>query len=101
MKNRRAKSEQGRGDEKGGETRSHGESQQTNQRNPHADGQGIRLRTAVSVKAHKWLKERSRHLGSKRDQTDLPKIQMERGAQNRIDSRNQRLHRIIQEVAET
>src|SRR5260370_2866449 len=88
-----------RGGENCAEARSHCKSQQTNQCNSHAYGKGIRLRAAVGIKADERLEDGGGHLRYERDQTHLTEIQMEGVLQERVDRRDQRLQRIVQEVA--
>jgi hypothetical protein len=44
--------------------------------------------------------KRRRRLAGERDQADLSEIEMERAFQQWIDRRNQRLHHVVQEMAE-
>src|SRR5437660_2638151 len=52
----------------------------------------------IAIKPNQRLQQRSRKSSSKRNQTDLPKIQTKRIAQKRINRRQQRLHRVIQQM---
>ncbi len=75
--------------------------QQTQQGKNHAHRQGVRQGLAVGVLPDKGLQDRRRHLVGQRQQADLTEIQMERGLQDGIDGRQQGLHRIIEQMAET
>src|SRR5882762_4157467 len=55
----------------------------------------------IAVQPNQRLQQRSRESRGERNQTDLPEIQMKRIAQKRINRRQQRLHRIIQQMAKT
>ena len=48
-----------------------------------------------------WLQQRRSHLRGQSDQPDLLEIQVERGLEERVNRRNQRLHHVIQKMAET
>src|SRR5882762_9236420 len=52
----------------------------------------------IAVQPNQRLQQRSRKSGSERNQTDLSEIQMKRIAQKRINRRQQRLHRVIQQM---
>ncbi len=75
--------------------------QQTQQGKNHAHRQGVWQGLAVGVLPDKGLQDGRRHLVGQGQQTDLTEIQMERGLQNWIDGRQQGLHRIIEQMAET
>src|SRR5258708_32737673 len=55
----------------------------------------------IAVQPNQRLQQRSGKSSSKRNQTDLPEIQTKRIAQERINRGQQRLHRVIQQMAKT
>src|SRR5258708_30211685 len=55
----------------------------------------------IAVQPNQRLQQRSGKSSSKRNQTDLPEIQTKRIAQKRINRRQQRLHRVIQQMTKT
>src|ERR1700730_9759109 len=71
---------------------------QPDQRNPHANRQEIRFVMPVAVQPHQRLQQRCRERSGERDQPNLPEIQMKRVSQQRINRRQQRLHRVIQQM---
>src|SRR5258707_15691593 len=55
----------------------------------------------ITLQPNQRLQQRSRESRGERNQTDLPEIQTKRIAQKRINRRQQRLHRVIQQMAKT
>ncbi len=72
--------------------------QQADQRHPHPDRQRIGLRAPIGEEPHRRLQERGDRLHRQGDQPDLRKAETVRTFQDRIDRRNQRLHRVVEEV---
>ena len=92
-------------DQRGGEHQHRITVRQRQQNQPdqgcaHADGQRIRLRPPVGVDSDGRLQQRGGELKRQRDQADLGEVQVELLFHQRVQSRNQRLHQIVQHVAE-
>src|SRR5258708_17174244 len=100
MKDGRAQDDERHGDENFSVTRSQRQQQQPNERESSAGGERMRLGAAVGVETDKRLEERRRRLAGERDQADLAEVEMERAFQQRIDRRDQRLHHVVEEMAE-
>jgi len=100
MEHRRTDAHEGSSDKNGEVGGSHGKGQQTNHGDAHANRERVRLRPAVGVEPHDRLKQRSGQLQREGDPPNLSVIQMEAGFQQRINRRNQRLHRVIQQMTE-
>ena len=77
----------------------HGQQQQTYESTNHAERQGVGHGPAVSILADKRLQDRCRHLEREGQQTDLTEVQMKLSFENGVDRWQQRLHRVIQEMA--
>ncbi len=77
-----------------------GQQEHARERERHADRQRIRLRPPVCVEADDRLQQRGGELVGQRDQTDLAEIEVEAALEDRIDRRQQRLHHVVQQVAE-
>jgi hypothetical protein len=75
--------------------------QNAGQSQRHADRKRIRRRVRVGIDSDDGLENRSGHLKRKRDQSDLPEIEMVRRFENRVNGRYDRLQRVIQQVAHT
>src|ERR1700686_1641703 len=101
MKHGRANAHQPRRHQHGDVTRRQRQCYQTDQRDAHADRQKIRFVMFVAVQADPRLQQRCRECSGERNQSNLPEIQMKRVAQQRINRRQQRLHRVIQQMAKT
>src|SRR5258706_2508596 len=101
MKNRRPHAHQPRRNQNGAETRRQRQRHQADQRNPHADRQKLWFVMFITVQSNRRLQERCSESSSERDQPDLPKIETKRIAQQRINRRQQRLHRVIKQMTHT
>ena len=77
-----------------------GEQDQPDQRRRHADRQRIGQRPLVGVHADDRLQQRRRHLEGHGEQADLPEVEVEVVLQHRIERGQQRLHHVVDEVAE-
>ena len=91
MEDRRADADQRGGREHCREMVGPRQEQQPRQRESHADGQRLRLRLAIREIADHRLEERRGELVGERDQADVPEVEGERGLEDRIDRRQQRL----------
>ncbi len=58
------------------------------------------MRAAIRIPADNWLQQRRRKLIRKRNQPDLAEIEMKGSLEDGINRRNQRLHHVIQQMAE-
>src|SRR6266850_3302701 len=101
MKNGRTDAHQPRRHQNGPVTRRQRQRYQADQSYSHANREKIRTVMPIAVQPNQRLQQRSRESSSKRNQTDLPEIQMKRIAQKRINRRQQRLHRVIQQMTKT
>src|SRR5258706_2683686 len=101
MKNRRPHAHQPRRNQNGAVTRRQRQRHQADQRNPHADRQKLWFVMFITVQSNQRLQERCSESSSERDQPDLPKIETKRIAQQRINRRQQRLHRVIKQMTKT
>ena len=66
----------------------------------HPGREGIRLRPPIGVEADRGLQQRCRDLVDQRDQTDLAEAEPEGLLDHGIDRWQQRLHHVVQKVAE-
>ena len=78
----------------------HREGYQPEQCKAHPYCQCIRLRPFVRKRTYKWLKHRRTHLECKCNEPDLRKTEVERIFHHRVNRRNERLHRVVQQVGE-
>ena len=76
------------------------EQQQPAQTERHPDRERLRLRPPIRVVAHERLQQRRRHLVHERDEPNMTEVEAERALEDRIDRRQQRLHHVVQQVAE-
>ena len=74
---------------------------QATQRYAHADWQGEGLGTLVRVEADYGLKQRGRELVGEPNQADLREVEVVGGFEDGVDSRQQRLHHVIEAMAQT
>ena len=98
MKNRRAHSDQGRGHENHGEVARQSQQHQAGERKAHPHGQGIGFRIPVRIEPDQRLQEGSGQLVGQGDQADLGKAEVKGRFQERVDRRQQRLHRVVEQV---
>ena len=80
--------------------RGRGDEGEADERDPHSASEQIGFRTMVRVKADERLQQRSRDLEREGDQADLAEVQREGGFQDRIERRDERLHHVVEEMAE-
>ena len=100
MEDRRAHADQGSGQQDHGVGRRPRHQQQADQREAHADHQGVGLGLLVGVEADDRLQHRRRALEGQRDQADLPEGQRVGILEDRIEGGDQRLHHVVQQMAE-
>jgi hypothetical protein len=94
-----ADADAGSGEEQSGKRWRDGKQKETNEGDDHADGQDERFGGFVGPEADDGLKERGGDLIGESDEADLGKVKLERGFQNRVDGGQQRLHHVVDEVA--
>ena len=92
-------------DERGGEEEpseggSDGEEEQAGEGEGHADGQSEGARGAVSEMADEGLEERGGDLVGEGEEADLGEVEVEGGFEDGIDGGQERLHHVVEEVAE-
>jgi hypothetical protein len=100
MEDRRAHADQRSGEEQQGEGGGDRQQQQADEREDHPDGKGVGHRLAVGVVSDDWLKEGRCNLEGEGDEADLGEVEMERCFEDGIDRRQQRLHHVVEHVAE-
>ena len=66
----------------------------------HADRQRVGLGPAVGEAADERLEERARHLEGERQHAELDEVEPEPAPEQRIERGKQRLHRVVEEVAD-
>jgi hypothetical protein len=66
----------------------------------HADGQRLGHRMAIGGDADDRLEQRGGALEDEGEQADLPELQGEILGEDRIDRRQQRLHDVVEQMAE-
>src|SRR5438552_1158153 len=77
------------------------EREHAEQREAHADRERVRPRVAIRVETDHRLQQRAGQLQHERDEADLREIELEVLLEDWIDGRNQRLHHVVEHVAET
>jgi hypothetical protein len=77
-----------------------GEHHEPQQRGTHAGHQREGLRAFVRPMTHQGLQDGRRQLEGERDQSDLSVVQLEGILHQGVDRRDQRLHRVVQQVRE-
>jgi hypothetical protein len=100
MEYRRAETYKCGGDEHRVKIGSNRQQDHTGQRKCHSNGKRIRLRAAICVEADHRLQQRSGDLTGQRDETNLTEAQSETLLQDGINGRQQRLHHVVEQVAE-
>ena len=101
MKDRRARADERRGEQYGEVIWRDRERQQSEQSQPHAVAQRIRLRVLIGVNADERLQHRRADLVGQRYQADLGEIQIEFALQQRVDRNDQRLDQVVEEMRKT
>ena len=79
---------------------SYGEKKQARECGGHAYRKSVGARSAVSEIADDRLKERRGDLIGEGDVADLSEVQMKGAFEDRIDRRQERLHHVVEEMAE-
>ncbi len=77
-----------------------GQNDKAYERGSHADRQRIGQRASVGIHADQRLQQRSSPLESQGEQADLPEVEMVAVLQQRINRGKQRLHHIVDEMAQ-
>ena len=80
---------------------SDGQESKPDKRERHADRQRIGHRALVSIGADDRLQQRGGDLEGQREKADLLEIEAIILLEHRIDGRKQRLHHVIEKMAET
>ncbi len=70
------------------------------ERRSHPDRQRVRAGLAVCVRTDDWLQQRRRDLERERQEADLPEAQGVGRLEHRVERRQQRLHHVVQQMAE-
>ena len=78
----------------------HAECDQSDEGERHARDERIGHGIAIGVEADQGLQDARGELEGERDQTHLPKIEVIRVLDDWIDSRDQRLHRVVEHVSD-
>src|SRR5712664_3879619 len=100
MKYGGADAHEGRGGENGSVAGGQRQSQQSGQADAHANRERVRLRAPVRIETDKRLEDGGGQLQREGNQAHLAEIKMEGVLEERIDRGDQRLQRVVQEVAE-
>ncbi len=100
MEDRRADADQPGAADQQPVARRHGQQQQPGQRRSHRHRQRPGEGMAVGDHADHRLQQRGGDLEAEGQKSDLPEIQREFGLQHGIECRQQRLHHVVQQVAE-
>ena len=100
MEDRRADAEQGRTHEQMRIAVRHRQAEQACQGEHHPDRQRPGQLAPVGVQPDQRLQQRTRGLEGEGQQANLPERQVEAALEQRIDRRKQRLHRVVQQVAQ-
>ena len=95
---RRAQADETHRDEEDAEALREREYDEPDEGEDHPEGQGVGLRLAVRDRAHHRLQERGGQLVREGYQTDLREVQVEAGLDEGVDGRDERLHRVVQQV---
>ena len=100
MKHRGAGADEARATQQQRVAAGKGEQQQARQRESHADRQAVGPRAAVGVGADERLQERGGELEGEGEQPDLTEAQLVGALEHRVHRRQERLHHVVQQVAE-
>ncbi len=101
MEHSRPKTDQCRRDQDDRVSVGYAQQQQAEEGERHADRKRERLRLLVGEVSHHRLQQRGGELERQRDHADLRKVERIAILQDRIDRRNQRLHRVVEKMRET
>ena len=101
MEDRRARADQGDRDQQHGVAGRPGRHKQAGKSENHAEGEGIGHGPLVRRRPHQGLQQGGRHLPGEGDVADLGEIELEGFLQQGIDGGHQRLHHVIEHMAET
>jgi len=100
VEHRRSHSYQRRSKQERSEAPCNGEKHQSHEREPHTHGQRVWLVPPVGIEPYGWLKYRGGHLIGQSDKPNLREAEVKRVFQDGVDRWNQRLHHVVQEMAE-
>jgi hypothetical protein len=100
VEHRRAEADESRRNQQAGEAAGEREAQQSHQREAHAGHERVRLGVVIGVQTDHRLQQGRRELEGEGDETDLAEIEVKAGLQHRVHGRQQRLHHVVQQVAE-
>ena len=100
MKDRRADAHQARCHEECGKRRRRREHQHAGERERHAADERVRHRPPIGVEADHRLQERCGQLQRQRHQADLREREREGRLEHRIQRRDERLQRVVQQMRE-
>ncbi len=100
MKGRRSDADERRGGEQKRIGRRQRQADQSEEGEHHADRQRIGHLAAIGVGADQGLQQRRRHLEHEGDEADMGEVQIEGRFQVGIDRLQQRLHHVVQRMAE-
>ena len=99
VKDRGAEADERGGDQHQRKSVRDGEQGNAAERKHHTGGEGERLRVAVGVEADERLQDRSRELERERDEPDLCEGDVQFILEDRIQRREERLNRIVDQVS--
>ena len=100
MEDGRAHADKSGCEQDGGERGGHREQDQAGEGDGHADRERERFGVAIGIEADDRLQEGCGDLECQSDESDLPEIEMEGLLEHRIDGGQQRLHQVVQEMAD-
>jgi len=100
MKDRRSCSNDGRSQQQQAECWRQRQHQNSRERKAHSHCERIRHGPLVGVEPDQRLQKTCHHLVGERQQSDLAEVQMKGALENGIDRRQQRLHHVIDEMAD-
>ena len=95
-----ADADEGGGSEEEGEGGGDGEEEESGEGEDHADGEGEGHRATVGIAADEGLQEGGEDLVGHGDEADLAEIEIEGALENRVHGREQRLHHVVEHVAD-
>jgi hypothetical protein len=99
MKDRRTQAHQRRSKQQQPIALRHAEDNQADEARAHADRQRVGHRSLIRVHADCRLQQRGRHLEREGQKPDLHEIEPVIGLQDRVDRGQQRLHHVVDHVA--
>src|SRR5262245_17097271 len=100
MKHRRAETDKRRRGEYHSEAARLREENHAEERKAHSERKRVRFRMAIRIETDDRLQQRSRELQHEGDEANLREIELKVLLQNRVNGRNQRLHHVVEQMAE-